>query len=145
MLEQTIKSKRKTTISKNNKSLISEKENLGTIQNEHTNIQDSDNNLQQHSNSEQKNITKNENCFLNKDECYEDINVSSKGNLNSKFSLPSLRIPRSASEDETLDILNTFDTRTAVYKDDACNLKEAERKKAAFNLSQVDKYPCRHF
>ena len=145
MLEQTIKNKRKNIISKNNKSLTSVKEDLELIQNEHTKNLDSDINLQQISNNEQKDDTKNENCFLNKDECYDDINVSSNGNLNSKFSFPHLHTSLCTSEDETLDILNTFDTRTAVYKDDACNLKEAERKKAAFNLSQVDKYPCRHF
>ena len=145
MLEQTIKSKRKSTVSKNNMSLISEKENLEAIQNEHRNNQDSDINLQQYSKNEQKFITKNENCFLNKDECYDDINVSSKGNLNSKFSLPSLRTSLGASKDETLDILNSFDTGTAVYKEDVCKLKEAEREKEVFNLTQVDKCPYRHF
>ena len=145
MLEQTIKSKRKSTISKNNKSSISEKENLETIQNEHTNNEDSDINLQQHSNNEQKILTKKENCSLNKDECYDDINVSSKGNLNSKFSLPSLRTSLSASKDETLDRLNSFDTGTVVYKEDSCNLKEAERKNTVFNFTQVDKCPYRHF
>ena len=145
MLEQTIKSKRKTTISKNNKSLISVKEDLELIQNEHTKNLDSDINLQQISNNEQKDDTKNENCFPNKDECYDDINVSSNGNLNSKFSLSHLHTSLCASEDETLDILNTFDTGKAECKEDLFNLKEAERKNAVSDLTQVDKYPYRHF
>ena len=59
--------------------------------------------------------------------------------------MPSLHTPLSASKDETLDILNSFDTGTAVYKEDVCNLKEAEPKNEVFNLTQVDKCPYRHF
>ena len=89
------------------------------------------------------------NCSLNKDECYEDKTFVAKSNLNSKSSIPhsvSL-VYNNASEDETLHILDTFDTVTG-YKKEVCNLKETAQKDTVSDVIQVDKlskqaFPCR--
>ena len=48
-------------------------------------------------------------------------------------------------KDETLDILNTFDTGTSTFEKDLCNLNETEQKEIESDITQVDKCPIRLF
>ena len=155
MLEQAIKSKRKNNITrKENKSLMSsnspEEKNLEMIQSHYENKEDRKNLNLLHSNCEEKFPTKNKSCFPNNDHYYEDIKVVSKDDLNTTVSLPSYDYPyspmcaRTTSSNETLDILNTYDTKTQ-YEGDICNLKEAEQKETNSLITQVDKTRCRLF
>ena len=155
MLEQAIKSKRKNNITrKENKSLMSsnspEEKNLEMIQSHYENKEDRKNLNLLHSNCEEKFPTKNKSCFPNNDQYYEDIKVVSKDNLNTTVSLPGYDYPyspmcaRTTSSNETLDILNTYDTKTQ-YERDRCNLKEAEQKETNSIITQVDKTRHRLF
>ena len=155
MLEQAIKSKRKNNITrKENKSLMSsnspEEKNLEMIQSHYENKEDRKNLNLLHSNCEEKFPTKNKSCFPNNDHYYEDIKVVSKDDLNTTVSLPGYDYPyspmcaRTTSSNETLDILNTYDTKTQ-YEGDRCNLKEAEQKETNSLITQVDKTRCRLF
>ena len=155
MLEQAIKSKRKNNITrKENKSLMSsnspEEKNLEMIQSHYENKEDRKNLNLLHSNCEEKFPTKNKSCFPNNDHYYEDIKVVSKDNLNTTVSLPGYDYPyspmcaRTTSSNETLDILNTYDTKTQ-YERDRCNLKEAEQKETNSIITQVDKTRHRLF
>ena len=147
ILEQKIKKKRKSITSRNKKRSISNtsEKYLEEIQSDRTNKEDNDIDLP-HLNSEQK---FGENCFLNKDECYEDKTFVAKSNLNSNSSIPHSvsSVYNNASEDETLHILDTFDTVTG-YKKEVCNLRETAQKDTVSDVIQVDKlskqaFPCR--
>ena len=147
MLEQAIKSKRRNNITrKENKSLMSSnspEENLEIIQSHYENKEDRKNLNLLHSNCKEKFPTKNKSCFPNNYQYYEDIKVVSKDNLNTTVSLPGYDYPyspmcaRTTSSNETLDILNTYDTETQ-YEGDRCNLKEAEQKETNSIITQVD-------
>ena len=153
MLEDAIRNKRRTSsISKSTNKIteISGGKNLETIQNEQTNIIDSNINSQNSNNEEEKCVAKHKNCFLNIDRCNDDLNDTKNNHLNSRISVLSSSCHsspvESASEtNETLDTLNTFDTRTRVLEKDLCNLDETDQKETVSDLIQVDKCPFRLF
>lgn len=122
---------------------------METIQSEHTNNIDSNINSQHSNNEEEKCEAKHKNCFLNKDKCNDDLNDSKHNHLDSKISFLSSSSPgtRAATKeaDETLDILNTFDTGTSTFEKDLCNLNETEQKETVSDLTQVDKCLVRLF
>ena len=152
VLEEAIKNKRKAnSFSKSNNKIdeISGEKYLETIQNEHTNNIDSNINSQHSNNEEEICEAKHKNCFLNIDKCNDDLNDSKYNHLNSNISFLSSSSPTTSSAtkeaDETLDILNTFDTGTSTFKKDLCNLNETEQKETVSDLTQVDKCSFRLF
>ena len=153
MLEEAIRNKKKVkSLSKNNDKLeeFSGEKNLEAIQEERTNNIDSNINSQHSNNEEEKCEEKHKNCFLNKDKCNDDLNDSKYNHLNSKISFlssPSSTTSAAATKkkNETLDILNTFDTGTSIFEKDLCNSNETEHKETVSDLPQVDKCPIRLF
>ena len=153
MLEEAIRNKKKVkSLSKNNDKLeeFSGEKNLEAIQEERTNNIDSNINSQHSNNEEEICEEKHKNCFLNKDKCNDDLNDSKYNHLNSKISFlssPSSTTCATATKkkDETLDILNTFDTGTSIFEKNLCNSNETEHKETVSNLPQVDKCPIRLF
>ena len=143
MLEQAIKSKRKTTIPKHNIASISNTcgDNLETVQNSCHKNKDSDINLQHENNEQEIAATDINECFSNKDDYNEGNKDIAKDNLNSEVSAPCSYIASSslfACENETLDKSNAFAAEQE-WKEDRCNLKETEQKEKAFKLTQVDR------
>ena len=152
VLEEAIRNKRKAnSFSKNDNKIdeISGERYLETIQHEHTNNIDSNINLQHSNNEEEKCEAEHKNCFLNIDKCNDDLNDSKYNHLNSDISFLSSSSPTTSAatkeKDETLDILNTFDTGTSTFEKDLCNLNETEQKEIESDITQVDKCPIRLF